>query len=714
MSINTYARPVTLPGSKDLQNANDKLVAGWKSKLSMGSLNLSKLSPFINLLALYDSKDVTELTRVAANTNKWQQLVSRLKPISIKGTTVNQFSNSVIDDKFNASNADFKSILSGQTSIEFKFVPILGIESQLNTLNQRGGEGITSFSITRGAQHNYSATMSVTITDINIFKDRVELNNLITLNSLFLVSYGWSSSEGLQFTNPPNFENTPNNLSIDLDEINFGYWRAMLFRLYRYNFSFDEVGHMNGTLEFMSPNQGLLSFIKMANISKSVLTNLNDSAKVKTFTDPVSPTTSQAVITHYRLKDVFDQIQTAVHEANTGIPATPSVSTAQIDVTQTQQYQDLVQQADSSVITEKEFTDQVNALELSLKQQQTSTAVPINTASHSYLDLAFEYPSSQIATTPKTAEDFMLNADKVKKIFTNSVASLLDVVRALTDSDIIDSPKGLTLALAFMNNKVSISIIGIDAKKMAQQENVFTIEFGTRGSLCETIDLSSKLDPNAMDVYNLPIIFGDTQQDTAAATTKILTNLGLIGEKADLSSTIAKDFFNFVKLDINSKDISNSDAIIRAQNDTTLLERFIQQNTVRYANVVQASLDENDLFARLMGYYLKQTTITIHGTVGLEPYNAIILKGVIDNLSGIYNITQLTEQLDLGTFSTVIEARLISPSLISNTVEKSTTYDKNNPTVDSSAQRYSSLPADSPMNSTTVEPTNPGGMDQTA
>ena len=161
-----------------------------------------------------------------------------------------------------------------------------------------------------------------------------------------------------------------------------------------------------------------------------------------------------------------------------------------------------------------------------------------------------------------------------------------------------------------------------------------------------------------------------------------------------------------MKIDINSKEISIGDAIRRASSDSTLLQRFLQQNTVRYANIIQSSLSEHDLFARLMGYYLKQTTLTIHGTVGLEPYNAIIVKGVIDNLSGIYNITQLTEQIEIGTFSTTIEARLITPTLLDNR-NRSTTYEKTNTfDIPSPNSLPSSEQTHGPENQSAVEPTD--------
>ena len=67
---------------------------------------------------------------------------------------------------------------------------------------------------------------------------------------------------------------------------------------------------------------------------------------------------------------------------------------------------------------------------------------------------------------------------------------------------------------------------------------------------------------------------------------------------------------------------------------------------------------------------MRQSTITIHGTVNIVPFNTIHIRGVLPDLEGVYLITNTRDSITPQGFNTVINAVLIEPI---NAIESSDT-----------------------------------------
>jgi hypothetical protein len=76
---------------------------------------------------------------------------------------------------------------------------------------------------------------------------------------------------------------------------------------------------------------------------------------------------------------------------------------------------------------------------------------------------------------------------------------------------------------------------------------------------------------------------------------------------------------------------------------------------------MSALLGSENLFSQLLGFYLRRTTIQLHGIVGINAYNMFILSGLLKQTQGIYSVLEVTEQVNKDSFSTIIEAHLKDP-----------------------------------------------------
>jgi len=241
---------------------DSNIVETWNKKQDASNLKLSGLVPFVNLISLFTAREMDVITK-RADGGVDEDFIKRLKTYKI-----------INDDSGTLSNGE-----------KVNEVPIKGLlvgnpKSQLNTLNQSGGIGINSLNIIRGTKEslNIAYDMGLTIADAAEFDMKLELTNLVSLNSTFLIVYGWSGGEAsdLDFVDPPNLSEPGENsedqtIVIDMSiKAGTGFWKAQLVRLYKFEYDFDEHGFINARLGFMSTHGAMLAFMKMSSISKKI------------------------------------------------------------------------------------------------------------------------------------------------------------------------------------------------------------------------------------------------------------------------------------------------------------------------------------------------------------------------------------------------------------------------------------------------------------
>ena len=76
--------------------------------------------------------------------------------------------------------------------------------------------------------------------------------------------------------------------------------------------------------------------------------------------------------------------------------------------------------------------------------------------------------------------------------------------------------------------------------------------------------------------------------------------------------------------------------------------------------LIQATPGSN-FATQLLAQYMRKTTITIHGTVSIYPYQKILVRGIVPNLEGLYLVTNTRESITPQDFQTIIDAVLIKP-----------------------------------------------------
>ena len=218
------------------------IVAGFKRKANLSNVDLSSLSPFVNLTAIIDKEEYDAVSAIQNNQGKipagfFDAIHNRSYIINILGADKQTIAN-INRDLFNESYQPLRGI------------ELSKLETQSKANNWTGGLGIKGLQTDRSTALPMSETFKIdlTITEPRLIKERYEYNKLITVGSYFLIMYGWNS-------NVLKFDEQRRQLDVDLSSENInnnGYWRYAFVQLHKFDWSFDDVGHMDGSLSFIA------------------------------------------------------------------------------------------------------------------------------------------------------------------------------------------------------------------------------------------------------------------------------------------------------------------------------------------------------------------------------------------------------------------------------------------------------------------------------
>ena len=231
------------------------IVEGWNEKLSSSSLKLSELTPFIEVYAVFKENDI-----IYSNPNIASEISQRLINIKVKQNN----DTPVKDLKIAPICSSNKSQLENDT---------LGIVGP----SYRGQPGINDFTVARGAAAslNVKYDLSITIPNPEIFNELFEYSRLISTNSTFLIIHGWNVPPSFNSTAPPPkiLSRTENNV-LNLKIGGNGFYEAALVNVYKFDFSFDNVGHLTGKVSFLPEMGSFLVGTRTDSISRGVLKQL--------------------------------------------------------------------------------------------------------------------------------------------------------------------------------------------------------------------------------------------------------------------------------------------------------------------------------------------------------------------------------------------------------------------------------------------------------
>ena len=646
--------------SSTIFNVEEEIIHGWNSRINSSSLELSKLVPFVNLVALFDNNDLKSYTDPEKN------------------------KMDLLDFKFKNNRSSVFSDTNANTSI--KGAVIGKIESQLQSGNQKGGAGINSLEITRGTKEafNIRYNMKMTIMDPDIFDLDPTYGQLISLNSVYLLMYGWTAAESGLFTGPPLFKTLGTNI-IDLKSKNNGFWKGELCKLYKFDFSFDDKGHIDTSLTFSTPNNAALTFIKSSGVAtriKQIIDSetipselLNSDSKIISNDPNVRPVKIEKLIAkdpNLKKPKIQVFIDRKTQETITVDSNGNEVSQTTIDDMTDEERKELKTEVRTGSSRESKDTyyhlgwvlealkdavsrDGKENINVSLAYQD----IEQNNALATYYQKFYDPEGDSKTTASKSLFNvFQLPLDKaaVDLIIDTPDLPVLDMIRSVTDSSIVAVPnvqvstKTVDGVLHVFVPSVNVDGLEIEIERQSNlndrsADSTMFINFGVSNSLCYSMDLSSKLDPNAFELYKLPVPLNDTIEDLTT------------GKYADAFRREGLDD-DILKIIEEAKPKDGKAVTIDAP---SVIDKLVSQDTRNYRRILRALSKDADTFGKLLGLYLKRTSITIHGTVGINAYNLIGIRGVIKKLEGVYNILTVTEQLNKDSFITVIEAALKKP-----------------------------------------------------
>ena len=273
-------------------------------------------------------------------------------------------------------------------------------------------------------------------------------------------------------------------------------------------------------------------------------------------------------------------------------------------------------------------------------------------------------PAVRLATRPHSADDSVI------EVFIASVRIDNVVTEVFSDLDITQA------------DQVASAIAGQDPK-------IMLANFGHIESLVENFNLGSKMDPNAFASFRLPAVVGGAYVDIASVVNKEITsgrsNLlgdirtileeGLIGpgeslKELDIVTLGANDQIVAVKPDNLESFLTSTNPALRKAS-ATLVESLMAQNANLYTKIMALQAEEiqnpskegqpavQSFFGTLLSSFLRTATLTIHGTVGLNTFQYIYLKGLLKGIEGMYLITNVNESLNPGNFTTTLECKLM-------------------------------------------------------
>ena len=100
----------------------------------------------------------------------------------------------------------------------------------------------------------------------------------------------------------------------------------------------------------------------------------------------------------------------------------------------------------------------------------------------------------------------------------------------------------------------------------------------------------------------------------------------------------------------------------------TAISKFLQASPARLNNMralmnanaagqstIEGGVADSNYATNLMANYMRKTTITVHGTTNLAPFQKVIIKGIMPNLEGMYVITNTRESITPQGFQTILE-----------------------------------------------------------
>lgn len=266
------------------------VIEGWQNKKFSDSAAINSMTPFMKLYCIYSSEELQLYENVLAN-NKWmreqpdqwlesgRELFDPKLPDGFVNSLYSAFQIEFVEGGDQGSKRVINSIISkseeggGIYATDMTFAIPQGPDN-----NWDGGFGVIDMQSTKMTDTPFveNFSMKIQLNNPRLIRQKYEFNKLITVGSHFLIMYGWSDGSETGLYDAEN-----KKIFLDTNDEGFynrGNWRWTIVQLHKFNFSFNSMGQMEGTLDFISAQNSDIIFnmnSKMSNISQYSMYFLN-------------------------------------------------------------------------------------------------------------------------------------------------------------------------------------------------------------------------------------------------------------------------------------------------------------------------------------------------------------------------------------------------------------------------------------------------------
>ena len=220
-----------------------------------------------------------------------------------------------------------------------------------------------------------------------------------------------------------------------------------------------------------------------------------------------------------------------------------------------------------------------------------------------------------------------------------------------------------------------------DAAKRRYPDDIMVLDFKASDSLIENLDMNSTFDPivarafkdaavnytGSTDNFLEFLSHKDMAQDLATfleTSETVIDGAQLQPAEDGLDKAITVGVDGVVSINKSMLFETNSDGATTVRAGVAnSIQKFLQADPKRL-NALRAldqAKDSDNYATTLLANYMRKTTITIHGTTNISPFQTIIVKGIMPKLEGMYLITNTRESITPQGFQTILEGSLINP-----------------------------------------------------
>lgn len=574
-----------------------QLINGWNEKLQYDNPQLSQMIPFVELFSILPEK---------TDNPKTKQDIQKSLSITIKEDS---------DD-------------SGK---QINILPVFTLlDQQTKTVNNinifnRGISGIESMRVDYLNAENFSYSVTMELSIPTLYRD-IETNNalrkLITLNSDWIIAYGWSkkNSDIYSFFN----QDKTKQKIINLSKSNRGFSKILRATLLRFDFEAQYNKETKVSLLFGAQAPNILSLYNISNSRDNILNLLN----------PNSGKTN--ILSKVNYKDI-------------GLPNSTGINiTAYIDI----RNGDGNKQSKLTVGKFYYLGWILESLRFSLSNTEKPAFEKIIFKPFTYaipyqIQIEENSLSKPIDKYAKNPGEILIHKNLIENYFLNSNDSLFTAINEILR--IASNKLGTELSYTVNKSGNSITIIDLNQEFKDNLERThLEMVLSSQKSLIQNIQFTGDI-PKEL-TFALDIFLNSDQGLTTIFNVgkELLQNEKKNGKPLSYLSQITDDFIIQNFENEQNKKITTPLELHR-------FRTYLNNDSIQIDKIFDSLLNNDSVpigFA-LRNYFTK-LILTLHGVAGVPFTMPIHFKGFLKGIDGKYIVISAIDDISVGDFHTVL------------------------------------------------------------